>query len=316
MMPSFRPLREFSFRIHPPDQWLMAVLKAYIDDSGDQWPGHTALSMAGYIATIEEWDRFEQAWIRVLTEFEAPYLHMKEFKERYGAFKTWPPSKEKDADFLAKLTVVIGNAGLRAFGSVVVLDDIKRLRHERTINIQAKPIAIYTSLIELRALYPRDELEVVLDRTNDAAASVADAEKYAASHPVPIEFPTFTILSKSGPCRSKSMPPLQAADFLAWEIRKEYELKRQWYQANPEGFYHILPIRNQDMSALRGLFKWFLEDRRAYIRKQGMESVNIPFEPHRRSLIALDVATPINAHIWNYHALEKLHAVKGGAWGQ
>ena len=292
----------------------MAVLKAYIDDSGDQWPGHTALSMAGYIATVEAWDRFEPAWNCVLDEFGAPYLHMKEFRKRWGPFQSWPESEEKDVAFLAKLTAVIGNAGFGAFGAVVVLDDLKRFNNEHALSLDAKAVAIYASMMELRMVQPKECVEVTLDRMTKPHAAIAKVEEYAINgqftnlsfHPLP----------ENGTNGSRNMPSLQAADFLAWEIRKEYELKRQWYQANPEGFYHILPIRNQDMSALRGLFKWFLEDRRAYIRKQGMESVNIPFEPHRRSLIALDVATPINAHIWNYHALEKLHAVKGGAWGQ
>jgi hypothetical protein len=111
MMPAFRPLREFSFWIHAPNQWLMAVLKAYVDDSGDEASGHAALSMGGYIATVEAWDRFEQGWTWVLDKFGAPYLHMKEFKKRYGLFEAWPASE--DSEFLATLALVIGDSGLR-----------------------------------------------------------------------------------------------------------------------------------------------------------------------------------------------------------
>jgi hypothetical protein len=51
------------------------------------------------------------------------------------------------------------------------------------------------------------------------------------------------------------------------------------------------------------------------MKERGMEQIEIPYEPHRRSLIALDEATAIHAHIWNYRALEKLREVKGGNWG-
>jgi hypothetical protein len=282
----------------------MAVLKAYVDDSGDEGPGDAALSMAGYVATVEAWARFEQAWIRVLDDFEASYLHMKELKERYGAFEAWPESKEKDADFLAKLTAVIGNAGLGAFGAVVVLDDLNKFNDEHDLSFDAKALAIYASMMELRKVQPKECVEVILDRMNQGHAAIAKAEEYAPSEE--LKDISFLPLPKKGAYGAKDMAPLQAADLLAWEIRKEYELKKEWYQDNPNGFYHVLPRSNNDgMKAFRGLFKWFVEDRRAYIKKRGEESIEIPFEPHRRSLIALDVAAPINARIWNYYALTK-----------
>jgi hypothetical protein len=212
---------------------------------------------------------------------------------------TLPQSRKRRPNRLSR-----ANAGLGAFGAVVVLDDLRKFNDEHGLSFDAKALAIYASMMELRKVQPKECVEVILDRMNQGHAAIAKAEEYAPSEE--LKDISFLPLPKKCAYGAQDMAPLQAADLLAWEIRKEYELKKEWYQANPDGFYHVLPRSNDDgMKAFRGLFKWFLEDRRAYIKKRGEESIEIPFEPHRRSLIALDVAAPINARIWNYYALTK-----------
>jgi hypothetical protein len=57
-----------------------------------------------------------------------------------------------------------------------------------------------------------------------------------------------------------------------------------------------------------------IANRKQHVKSRGLESITIPFEPDRRSFIALDVATVNSAHIWDYRALNLLH--ENGAFEQ
>jgi hypothetical protein len=54
-----------------PEDHLMVLLKAYLDDSGAPHGGHTFMTIAGYVADVTGWTHFEQRW--------RPSLHGAEF---------------------------------------------------------------------------------------------------------------------------------------------------------------------------------------------------------------------------------------------
>jgi hypothetical protein len=59
----------------------MAILRAYFDESGKaEDPTRAAMSVAGYVGTMESWESFEEQWAAALRQFDVPYLHMKEFR--------------------------------------------------------------------------------------------------------------------------------------------------------------------------------------------------------------------------------------------
>jgi hypothetical protein len=155
-------------------------------------------------------------------------------------------------------------------------------------------------------------IEIVFDRMDGGSATIDLAKSYAASdsyYPDSRNFPVCRVLPKEGPDGSSNTPGLQAADFLAWEVRKNYELKRGWLEsdaASPD---------SPDWG--NSLFKWYLENRIEHMRKHNIKELPLSLDMTRRSLSGLGDAAPaheINGVIWMYRTLVRAHEVRKGNW--
>lgn len=66
------------------------VLKFYLDESGKLGdPQHTATAVAGAIGRLNQWDKFEPEWMRVLNEFYVGEFHMKYLAHKKMDFHGW-----------------------------------------------------------------------------------------------------------------------------------------------------------------------------------------------------------------------------------
>jgi hypothetical protein len=310
----FRPLRSFSFWIRPPTGWLMMALKGYFDDSGDPDDDkQAAFTIGGYLAPIEMWGAFEPAWSAVLTQFDIPYLHMKDLHNRSGVYKKWKEKNDKNnaevTDMLQGFAGAIAIAKPRGFAITLPAVAIMQFNEAHRQQVDPKAFCLYFLSFLIRQIYPTEDMELVLDRMNGAHAAIEKAKEYAKTKPLDIgPFPTFTPLSTDGSAGAKNVPELQAADFLAWEARKDYELKRPFFES-------AIPPQPDDPGFHQEQFKWFLKDRSAKSIREGGHPVQIPFEPHRRSYIALDCAAVTAWPILTYRALCALDEARGGVWG-
>jgi hypothetical protein len=295
----------------------MYALKGYFDESGDEHDArHAALSVAGYVGDTTSWPAFEERWRDVLREFDVPYLHMRELQHRRGAFAAWtrgdPKSDVREASFLGKLAGAIGEAGLEPFGAVISLSGLRRFNAETAAGLDAKALAIYGCVLDIRRRHAHDTIKIVFDRMDAGSATIDLAKDCAASdsyYPDARNFPVCRILPKEGPEGSRNTPGLQAADFLAWEVRKNYELKREWLEsdaASPD---------SPDWG--NSLFKWWLESRIEHMRRNNIKELPLSVNMMRRSLSALGDAAPadeINGVIWMYRTLIRAHEVRKGNW--
>ncbi len=310
-----RQMRAFAAHIHAPDTWLMAALKGYFDDSGDPADrNHSFFAIAGYVVEAAAWSKFETEWLAALQDFSAPYLHMKELHFCKGAFAEWdktvPAVQERINGFLARLVGVIRDAGLRGFGAVISLKDLARFNAEKGLAIDPKALAIYGAALELRQFDQTSDIKVVLDRMSGAHQAIDLAEKYGKTdryYPFMSNFPTFTPLARNGATGSRNTPALQAADFLAWEVRKNWELKKTWFEE--------FDPRPDDPKWGNSLFQWYLRDRIQHMNRHGLTSINIPATLQRRSLTELADAAGAGGCLWVYKTLCDAHETRGGVWG-
>ena len=66
--------------------WIMAVVRAYFDNSGKpEDPNVDWVALAGYLAPEDSWTEFDKAWPEALGD--KPYLHMGELIHSKGPFK-------------------------------------------------------------------------------------------------------------------------------------------------------------------------------------------------------------------------------------
>jgi hypothetical protein len=289
-------------------------LLGYFDESGDpRDPQHAALAVAGYVGSQSAWAAFEDGWSAALSEFDISYLHMRELTKRIGAFAAWTKG---DAVFegriealLRRLAQVIGTAELKGFGATIVLKDVDRFNTETGLALDPKALAIFACALEVRRVFPDETLELLVDRMDRGELLIETARKYGLTdnyYTALKNFPCFRLLPKNGVRSSRNTPGLQAADFLAWEARKNYELKRTWFEVDH-------PSADSAKWG-RSLFDWYLKDRITQMVKSGATSVPLRIDRLRRSLSALEDASPIEGAIWDYRTLSQANASHRGVW--
>lgn len=291
----------------------MATLKGYFDDSGNvEDPNQGFFAIGGYVADVATWNRFEVEWGAALTvEFGVSYLHMKELTKCVGEFASLGNPRDQAvqaqiARIQARMARVIVDSKLHGFHAVISLRDLERFNAESGRNLDAKALAVYGAMLEVRRVYKTGEVEIVLDRMVRARAAIALAIKYGQTdtfYPFMRDFPGILPLSKSGGGGCRDTPALQAADFLAWEVRKQCEQRKDL----------LARVSPSDPSYLQQLFQFFLIAKVDEMKRKGMTRINVPAEMQRRSLTALSEA-PTEGFLWDYAAIRRADHLRGGIW--
>jgi hypothetical protein len=73
--------------------------------------------IGGWIASTEEWDRFEIDWKLFLISYKVPYLHMREYAHSIGPFKKWKNTPHLRARFLHEAWEIIRSCVRKGFVS-------------------------------------------------------------------------------------------------------------------------------------------------------------------------------------------------------
>jgi hypothetical protein len=227
-----------------------------LDDSGDgDSPHEKMLTIGGWLATEDGWAAFEPAWRAILDRFKVPYLHMKEFgdpkSEIYGHLK----GKPEEGEFLGALVEVIEEHTLNCPAASVPLDDLRAFNLKFGFKLDPYSVAIYACIVQLRSFVGPQSIDLVFDKF-DRALSRAEKGLAYAKHDV---LNLYTeLFSTSVPGRNESwrdIQPLQAADFLAWEVRKFRYERRGWVIpddiVNDRLALHIAALNWSDANKIR-----------------------------------------------------------------
>ena len=218
------------------------VYQSWFDDSERDDQSHSVSSVAGCVGTDEQWEAFNIAWADgVLDRFGLDYMHMKEVKSGEGKFARFKDSRESEE--LAKFIVeTISNSRIRPFGSVVRTNDLKRFNRHNTQTLNGYSLNIYACMRLIVQIYGRTKLEgggyvqMVLDRIGKGQQAIDIAKGYADTNdlfPDMAELVLPVVLPKTQ--LAKTVLPLQAADFIAWECRKNVEEYHGWFESRDDG---------------------------------------------------------------------------------
>lgn len=278
----------------------MAVLKGYFDESGkedDPAFQNFASSVTGCVGTIEAWELIQSGWAGVLTDFEVPYFHMKEYAHSKAGspFEAWKGQDAKRADFLKKLIGTLQGCELYGVGAIVRHPDLCKFNQEYGQKIEAYPLGIYSTMIHTSLKFPNEDIEFILDKVDRQATKIATARQYAAADNYyqncgkRIEFLAPENIS------SKCCIPLQVADFLAYEVLKAHKWKNNYF----------LDRMNID----RGNY---LIDLSLWQSNNNGHGIFPPKE--RQSFEELLEVVPIDGIIWDYKCLCDAHNARGGSW--
>lgn len=106
---------------------IFQVYHGYMDESGthDQ---SDVVAVAGYLATVDQWNRFEEEWNRVMRHFCVEDFHMTDFEARQKEFahrNYWTP--EIRERFIERVTAVCQQHTLVGLGCAVVREQYEQI---------------------------------------------------------------------------------------------------------------------------------------------------------------------------------------------
>lgn len=241
---------------------------AFFDASGnhtqeDSW-GRTspAVAIGGYLASKDQWDCFNIAWLEMLARNNAPYFHAKELTsprlKSDNPFKEWTDDQVRT--FRVDAAKTIADSGLFGIGACVVLKDFEQIMHDipNSSKFFQSPYYFCAWLCLHHAVqWAKDKkyqgaIEYVFEKGDDHQGEILDAYNKACKDWNDRAYFQF---AKGGlTFKPKGLKPLEAADGLAHGMYKE--LFRKVYQ--PEQVYtreEFLPF-----ALIPGEYKYNLYD--------------------------------------------------------
>jgi hypothetical protein len=190
------------------------VLTVYLDESGTHDKSHFHV-MAGYASTDEKWKAFDIAWDTVLRNYDINYFHMKDCAHFIGEFAGWDEDKRKP--FLEELIRVIHDntefgIGI-AMGGPSFTDPKLRTILAREVFIALALCQAIDQCVHLKII---DRMFFVFDQRPKFKSVVQKAYDEVCAMDSALK----NLLQGVIFADDKTVRPLQAADFLAYEINK------------------------------------------------------------------------------------------------
>lgn len=200
------------------------MLTCYFDEAGGVDHGFTVV--AGYVATVEQWENFEVDWKLSLISYKVPYLHMAKLAHFKGPYAKWENSPIFRARFLLEMSQIIQQHVKRGFACFIEHAAFAQADSEYELHETfGSPYALagMSSVARVTAwrrktVPPSVPVEYVFeDGAPDKCGLMKMMEK--DKYPTPIFRPGRDIDSRKSGLRH-GFVQLQAADYLAYEIRK------------------------------------------------------------------------------------------------
>lgn len=213
------------------------LLKAYLDDSGkSNDPDGSITCIAGAISPLQAWEELEDEWKQVLSKYEVPYLHMKEYAHSIpgSPFEKWKGREDIRRSFLSSLMDIMGKHILGVFGTTVPNAHFERLSFEQRQRLHDPYFMCFQHTILEAGVNVFAEFNTVGESLNIPSSEIPDGEKLEVIFSRQDEFRTgaetfyetirngMTIGPMLGSftwASYKDVIPLQAADLIAYEVR-------------------------------------------------------------------------------------------------
>lgn len=199
------------------------MLISYIDDSGSEGKGPVFI-LAGYLSFVDIWTSFSAAWADCLKgPPELPYFKMREAKRLHDTFRGWSV-EERDERLFALIDTVSKQPIMTALVFALWWDDYRRAISEFPEITDCHPydmlfhgiMATTTSVLGKNRVASR--IKFVFDDQGSAGLRAIRTYKRIREF-----LPTIQrelIVGSPELADDKVDLPLQAADLLAWQVRR------------------------------------------------------------------------------------------------
>jgi hypothetical protein len=207
---------------------LFVVLNSYTlycDAAGGE--DHGFIVVAGYLSTFAKWNAFAAEWNSLLAAYNLPYFTMKHFAQSKHAFQGWDKDEERRKRFISRCAEIIADHVEAGFNCIVEFDTFNKVDQIYRLD---DAVGVPYSLAARTCVARSSAYLCSIDGSQDATYIFEDGDEGKGElmrvmerdgYPCPIFRPGHDIQRK-GNC-VKGLVQLQAADFLAYEIRKAFK---------------------------------------------------------------------------------------------
>jgi hypothetical protein len=206
--------------------FMVAVYQAFVDDSDAGASGPFVL--AGFVSSIETWAQFADDWRAKLFNAKPrplAYFKAKEAAARRGQFDGWTIA-ERDSLVHDQLLPLIDRAALFGIGCLIDNDAYHRVFHKRLARSMDYPytLAFYGVMQSLFTVQRQQgflhPVDFIFDEQGKQIGRALEAWKHFVEAASPEDKARMGRRPISGD--DKVDIPLQAADLLAWRMRREW----------------------------------------------------------------------------------------------
>jgi len=272
------------------------MMRGYFDDSCTDGE---VLAIAGFVGIERKWKRFDKLWPALLARHSVPYAHMKEMSSPSGPFAKWLPAKDHIDELKGYFSDMVGTLNsckFDPFGSIVRIKDLQKFNSEKGLALDPYALAVYACVIQIKKRYFAPIINLFFDRFDQAQSRINKGFEYAKTDRTHVGV---TELVEAMPIHDgltfRRVLPIQAADFLVWEIRKHSFQQNEWW----DRLNVPTMARSERFESYQN---WSRE-------KYG---TNLP--PARKTLKALVGNNKLTGLMWDYPGLCLAHEARGGVW--
>jgi hypothetical protein len=198
------------------------MMTCYFDESGGADLGWTYV--CGYVASVDQWERFEIDWKIFLAKYDIPYFHMKECAHFKGPFSKWKNNESSRNCFLRDASLIIRAYVRHSFVSLVSHDIFAEANMiYKFCEVFKTPYSLAgRACIEAAHEEIGSEIKYVFeDGCPDKGGLIHSMTACLPCRRLPSFEPSRNFISTNQwPNGRIGVIPLQAADFLAYESRK------------------------------------------------------------------------------------------------
>lgn len=198
----------------------LLMLRVYLDESGHSAdPTARVVAVAGGLASLEAWERFEPEWKRALFDFGIRALHMKDFAHFRGEFEGYDEQRRRS--LLSRLLPSIMDHLELAIGAAVPME---HYRLSLSPEEQARRIDPYFGCLRecvkhavnhMHGLSAEEKVELVVADHPEFRAPALELYGVLKDGPWGPRLGSIAFASPS------DVVPLQAADLVAYELFQE-----------------------------------------------------------------------------------------------
>lgn len=201
--------------------YLHMVMTGFFDESGTHGIESPLVTVAGFIASVEQWSAYERDLTVLMLEYGVKKFHAKDLRGRKGDFKGWPLGKR--ARFTSRFLQLADDHLSCGLAMILPSDDYHRIYRSGTIPRTARPdtqyalcvrAALWKSVLFLKDRSQDWPLNIVLEGGTHHEADAARVFFEFKEQLLPEYAPALGNVTFG----SKSDLPLAIADSLAYAM--------------------------------------------------------------------------------------------------